>query len=47
MRAQVGGRVEVEIMGQRYSAEILGGPLYDANGGRMRSQAMDRARLSP
>jgi dimethylglycine dehydrogenase len=35
--AAAGRRVEVEIMGQRYPAEILSGPLYDANGGRMRS----------
>jgi dimethylglycine dehydrogenase len=35
--AAAGGRVEIEIMGQRYPAEILSGPLYDANGGRMRS----------
>jgi dimethylglycine dehydrogenase len=35
--AQAGGRVEVEILGQCYPAEILGAPLYDANGGRMRS----------
>jgi dimethylglycine dehydrogenase len=35
--ARAGTQVDVEIMGQRYPAEILGGPLYDANGGRMRS----------
>jgi dimethylglycine dehydrogenase len=35
--AAAGRRVEIEIMGQRYPAEILSGPLYDANGGRMRS----------
>ena len=35
--AAAGSRVEIEIMGQRYPAEILSGPLYDANGGRMRS----------
>jgi glycine cleavage system aminomethyltransferase T len=35
--AKAGAQVEVEIMGQLYPAEILGKPLYDANGGRMRS----------
>jgi dimethylglycine dehydrogenase len=35
--AKAGTQVEVEIMGRLYPAEILGKPLYDANGGRMRS----------
>lgn len=35
--SQPGTRVEVEILGQMYSAEIQGPPLYDANGANMRS----------
>jgi len=35
--AAAGTRVEVEIMGELYPAEILAKPLYDADGGRMRS----------
>ena len=35
--ARAGERVEVEILGRGYPAEILGAPLYDADGGRMRS----------
>jgi glycine cleavage system aminomethyltransferase T len=35
--AKAGTQVEVEIMGERYGAEILDKPLYDADGGRMRS----------
>jgi dimethylglycine dehydrogenase len=35
--AAAGTQVEVEIMGQLYPAEILEKPLYDADGGRMRS----------
>ena len=35
--AKAGTQVEVEIMGESYPAEILGKPLYDAAGGRMRS----------
>jgi dimethylglycine dehydrogenase len=35
--AEAGARVEVEIMGESYPAEILDKPLYDADGGRMRS----------
>ncbi|TFH46150.1 MAG: glycine cleavage system protein T, partial [Lysobacterales bacterium] len=35
--AAAGTRVQVEIMGQLYPAEILGKPLYDADGGRMRA----------
>ena len=27
----------VEIMGEMYPAEVQGAPLYDPNGGRMRS----------
>ena len=30
-------RVQVEILGQMYQAEIIGAPLYDANGANMRS----------
>ena len=36
-RAAPGTRVEVEIMGESYPAEIQREALYDANGGRMRS----------
>jgi dimethylglycine dehydrogenase len=32
-----GGRVDVEILGSFYRAEILGAPLYDPDGRRMRS----------
>ncbi|MDA9008573.1 FAD-dependent oxidoreductase [Alphaproteobacteria bacterium] len=32
-----GSKVQVEILGERHEAEILGQPAYDANGGRMRS----------
>ena len=35
--AAPGTRVEVEIMGERYSGEIQGRPLYDPDGGRMRA----------
>jgi len=35
--AKAGTAVEVEIMGRCYPAEVLGAPLYDANGGRMRA----------
>jgi dimethylglycine dehydrogenase len=35
--AATGTQVEVEIMGRLCPAEVLGMPLYDANGGRMRS----------
>ena len=35
--ATAGTRLEVEIMGQLHGAEILEKPLYDADGGRMRS----------
>ena len=35
--AEAGSRVDVEIMGEMKSAEVLGAPIYDANGGRMRS----------
>lgn len=34
--AKGGAKVEVEINGERYPAEIQAQPLYDANGGRMR-----------
>ena len=35
--AAPGTRVEVEILGKLYPAEVLAGPMYDPNGGRMRS----------
>ncbi|MBL8710535.1 MAG: GcvT family protein [Rhodospirillaceae bacterium] len=35
--AVAGTGVEIEINGARYAAEILGAPLYDPNGGRMRA----------
>lgn len=35
--AKAGTRVDVEINGTRYPAEIQGAPLYDPNGGKMRS----------
>ena len=34
--AGAGGKVQVEILGERHDAEIMGGPVYDPNGGRMR-----------
>jgi dimethylglycine dehydrogenase len=34
--AAAGTRLEVEILGERYAAEVLGAPLYDADGARMR-----------
>ena len=34
--ASGGTRVDVEINGERYSAEVQGAPLYDGNGSRMR-----------
>ncbi len=35
--ANTGTSVEVEIMGERYPAQLLDAPLYDADGGRMRA----------
>jgi dimethylglycine dehydrogenase len=35
--AGAGGKVQVEILGERHGAEIMGAPVYDPNGGRMRS----------
>lgn len=35
--ADAGATLEVEILGQMYPAEVQGAPLYDPNGGRMRS----------
>lgn len=35
--AAAGTVVKVEIMGEMYPAEVQGAPLYDPNGGRMRS----------
>ncbi len=34
--AVAGNRVQVEILGEMYDAEILGAPIYDANGAKMR-----------
>ena len=34
--AVAGNRVQVEILGEMYDAEIQGAPLYDANGSKMR-----------
>ncbi|MEM7189480.1 MAG: FAD-dependent oxidoreductase, partial [Pseudomonadota bacterium] len=35
--ANAGTALEVEILGEMYPAEVLGAPLYDPNGGRMRA----------
>jgi len=35
--ATAGSKVDVEILGERYSAEIQDKPLYDPAGERMRS----------
>ena len=35
--AAAGNTLQVEILGQFYDAEVLGAPLYDANGANMRS----------
>ena len=35
--ADAGGKVQVEILGEMRDAEIMGAPVYDPNGGRMRS----------
>ena len=35
--AKAGTQVEIEISGTRFPAEILGAPLYDPNGGKMRA----------
>lgn len=35
--AVAGTNVQVEILGEVYDAEILGGPIYDANGANMRA----------
>ena len=34
--AAAGTALEVEILGTRYPARVLGEPIYDANGGNMR-----------
>lgn len=36
-QAAAGTRLEVEILGERYAAQVQAGPLYDANGGLMRA----------
>ncbi|WP_170560251.1 GcvT family protein [Ruegeria atlantica] len=35
--AAPGSKLQVEILGEFYDAEVLGGPLYDANGSNMRA----------
>ncbi len=35
--AKAGTKVDIEINGTRFPAEILGAPLYDPNGGKMRA----------
>jgi dimethylglycine dehydrogenase len=35
--AEAGTRLQVEILGEMYGAEVLGGPVYDANGANMRA----------
>ena len=35
--AAAGSKLQVEILGQFYDAEVLGAPLYDANGANMRA----------
>ena len=35
--AGAGSKVQVEILGEMYDAEILGAPIYDANGANMRA----------
>ena len=32
-----GSKLQVEILGEFYDAEVLGGPIYDANGANMRA----------
>ena len=32
-----GSTLQVEILGEMYDAEVLGGPIYDANGANMRA----------
>ena len=35
--AAPGSKLEVEILGEMCPAEVLGGPIYDANGANMRA----------
>ena len=35
--AKPGTNLQIEILGQFYDAKVLGSPLYDANGAKMRS----------
>ena len=35
--AHAGTKLQVEILGEFYNAEVLGGPIYDPNGANMRS----------
>ncbi|MCR9212334.1 MAG: FAD-dependent oxidoreductase [Proteobacteria bacterium] len=35
--AAAGNRLDIEILGETYAAEILGGPIYDANGANLRA----------
>ncbi len=37
VNARAGARVEVEIIGERFPAEVQGAPLYDPDGARMRA----------
>ena len=35
--AHVGTQLQIEILGEFYDAQVLGGPIYDSNGANMRS----------
>ncbi|SLN27881.1 4-methylaminobutanoate oxidase (formaldehyde-forming) [Roseovarius albus] len=35
--AEAGSKLQVEILGEMYDAEVLGAPIYDANGANMRA----------
>ncbi len=35
--AAAGNKLDIEILGETYAAEILGGPIYDANGANLRA----------
>ena len=35
--AHAGNQLQVEILGEFYNAEVLGGPIYDPDGTNMRS----------
>ena len=36
-KATPGTKLQVEILGEFYDAEVLGAPIYDANGANMRA----------